>query len=87
MKKLPNIHPGQILRDDFVRPRGVLPTSLAKASGMSVRRVMDTMNGRQRITHDTDRCLSKFFGTSRGYWLRLQNAYDLEEARRNPGAA
>lgn len=85
--KLPNIHPGEILLKDFMEPMGLNQVQLAKATGMHVTRVGQIVLCRRSITGDTDLRLSRYFGTTEGYWLRLQNAYDLEEARRNLGAA
>ncbi|MBB3192167.1 HigA family addiction module antitoxin [Halomonas cerina] len=84
--KLPNIHPGEILQEEFLEPMGLSKNALAKAIGVSVTRISQITLGRRRITGDTDLRLSRYFGTSEGYWLRLQNAYDLEEARRNLAA-
>ncbi len=81
--KLPNIHPGEILQEEFLDPMGLSKNALAKAIGVPVTRISQITLGRRRITGDTDLRLSRYFGTSEGYWLRLQNAYDLEEARRN----
>ena len=84
--KLPNIHPGDILQEEFLEPMGISKNSLAKAIGVPVTRISQITLGRRRITGDTDLRLSRYFGTSEGYWLRLQNAYDLEEARRHMAA-
>lgn len=87
MDKLPNIHPGEILKHDFMEPMGLSQSALARATGVHVTRIGQVTLGHRSITGDTDIRLSRYFGTSEGYWLRLQNAYDLEEARRNLGAA
>lgn len=87
MTKLPNIHPGEVLLHDFMEPMGLSQSALARKTGMHVTRVGQIVLGRRSITGDTDLRLSRYFGTSEGYWLRLQNAYDLEDARRNLGAA
>ncbi|MDN3520741.1 HigA family addiction module antitoxin [Halomonas ramblicola] len=84
--KLPNIHPGEILQEEFLEPMGLSKNALAKAIGVPVTRISQITLGRRRITGDTDLRLSRYLGTSEGYWLRLQNAYDLEEARRNMAA-
>ncbi|MAG54591.1 HigA family addiction module antitoxin [Halomonas sp. 707B3] len=81
-KRLPNIHPGEILWEDFMEPMGLTKRALAEATGMPSTRVGDITLGRRGITADTDIRLSRYFGTTEGYWLRLQNAYDLEEAHR-----
>ncbi|MEQ5801998.1 HigA family addiction module antitoxin [Halomonas sp. H10-9-1] len=82
-EKLPNIHPGEILQEEFLEPMGISRNALAKAIGVPVTRISQITLGRRRITGDTDLRFSRYFGTSEGYWLRLQNAYDLEEARRH----
>lgn len=82
MAKLPNIHPGEILYEDFMQPMGLSKNALAKQMGVPAPRIGDITLGRRAITADTDLRLAKVFGTSEGYWLRLLNAYDLEEARR-----
>ncbi|MCG5534589.1 HigA family addiction module antitoxin [Ectothiorhodospira mobilis] len=84
--RLPNIHPGEILLEDFMRPLGLTKGALARAIGVPVTRIGEITRGRRRITADTDIRLSRYFGTTEGYWLRLQNAYDLEEARRKMAA-
>lgn len=83
MSKLPNIHPGEILYEDFMQPMAMSKNALAKQMGVPATRIGDITLGRRAITADTDLRLAKVFGTSEGYWLRLQNAYDLEEARRH----
>ncbi|WP_394426324.1 HigA family addiction module antitoxin [Vreelandella stevensii] len=83
MAKLPNIHPGEILYEDFMQPMAMSKNALAKQMGVPATRIGDITLGRRAITADTDLRLAKVFGTSEGYWLRLQNAYDLEEARRH----
>ncbi|KIN16864.1 HigA family addiction module antidote protein [Halomonas sp. ATBC28] len=83
MAKLPNIHPGEILYEDFMQPMALSKNALAKQMGVPATRIGEITLGRRAITADTDLRLAKVFGTSEGYWLRLQNAYDLEEARRH----
>ncbi|MDY8110278.1 HigA family addiction module antitoxin [Fulvimarina sp. 2208YS6-2-32] len=77
-----NVHPGEILLEDFLEPMGLTKNALATAIGVPATRIGDLTRGRRAITADTDLRLSRYFGTSEGYWLRLQNAFDLEEARR-----
>ena len=83
MAKLPNIHPGEILYEDFMQPMALSKNALAKQMGVPATRIGEITLGRRAITADTDLRLAKVFGTSEGYWLRLQNAYDLEEGRRH----
>jgi len=79
---LPNIHPGEILWEDFMQPAGLTKRALAEAIAVPATRIGDITLGRRGISADTDLRLARYLGTSEGYWLRLQNAYDLEEARR-----
>ncbi|MCE8002260.1 HigA family addiction module antitoxin [Billgrantia ethanolica] len=81
-ERLPNIHPGEILLEDFIEPMGLTKNALATALGVPATRIGEITRGARSVTADTDLRLSRFFGTSEGYWLRLQNAYDLEEAKR-----
>jgi antitoxin HigA-1 len=81
--QLPNIHPGEILLEDFIEPLGLTKNALANAIGVPATRIGEITRGARAITADTDIRLSRFLGTSEGYWLRLQNAYDLEQARRS----
>ncbi|WP_018936353.1 MULTISPECIES: HigA family addiction module antitoxin [unclassified Thioalkalivibrio] len=84
--KLPNVHPGEILWEDFMVPAGLTKRALADAIGVPATRIGDITLGRRGITAETDLRLSRYFGTTEGYWLRLQNTYDLEEARRHMAA-
>lgn len=84
--QLPNIHPGEILWEDFMEPLGLSKRALAEAIGVPATRIGDITLGRRGVTADTDLRLAKFLGTSEGFWLRLQNAYDLEEAKRRLAA-
>ncbi len=79
---LKNPHPGDILKDEFLRELNLSQNALAKAIGVPANRISDIARGRRGITADTDLRLCKFFSLSEGYWLRLQNAYDLMEAHR-----
>lgn len=84
--ELDNVHPGEILREDFLIPMEISAYRLAKETGMPQTRVSEILKERRRITADTALRLSKFFGTSEKFWLGLQNDYDLEEALRAKGA-
>ena len=83
--KLKNPHPGDILKEEFLNEIGLSQNQLAHALNVPPNRIHDIIRGRRSITADTDLRLSKFFGLSEGYWLRLQNLYDLMEARRTSG--
>ena len=79
MRKLPNIHPGEILDEEFLKPMKITAYRLAKETKLPITRIMDIIKKRRRITADTALRLSKFFGNSAKFWLGLQNDYDLEE--------
>lgn len=79
MAKLENIHPGEILKEEFLLPLGISAYKLAKETFMPQTRISEILKGRRRITADTALRLSKFFGTSAKFWLGLQDDYDLEE--------
>ena len=79
MAKLKNIHPGEVLSEEFLIPFGLSAYKLAKDIGILQTRVFIILKGSRRITADTALRLSKYFGTSAKFWLGLQNDYDLEE--------
>lgn len=79
MKKLKNIHPGEILNEEFLIPLHISAYRLSKETFMPQARISEIIKGNRRITADTALRLSKFFGTSAKFWLGLQNDYDLEE--------
>ena len=82
---LPPITPGELLLEEFLRPMGISQYRLAKAIDVPESRIHAIVKGRRAITADTDLRLARFFGLSQGYWLRAQNAHDLEVARRALG--
>jgi len=79
MEKLRNIHPGEVLNEEFLLPLGISAYRLAKETFIPQTRVSEILKGNRRITADTALRLSKFFGNSPKFWLGLQNDYDLEE--------
>ena len=79
MKKLPNIHPGEILLEEFLNPLEISQYRLAKDLKIPQTRISQIVKGNRRITADTALRLSKYFGTSAKFWLGLQDDYDLEE--------
>lgn len=81
MKKLPNIHPGEVLLEEFLNPMEVSQNALARAINVPPRRINEIVLGKRAITADTALRLAAFFGTSEGFWLGLQADYDLEETR------
>ena len=82
MERLPNIHPGEILQQDFLDPLGVTPYKLAKAIGVTPIRVSEILRAKRAITPDTALRLARYLGTSAELWIGLQRQYDLEEVRR-----
>ncbi len=77
--KLPNVHPGEVLAEEFLIPLEITAYRLSKALGIPQTRVSQILKGNRRITADTSLRLSKYFGTSPKFWLGLQDDYDLEE--------
>lgn len=83
---LPNPHPGADLRADLFEETGVTVDEAARATGLSVAAIENFLNGTARVDADFDLRLGRYFGFTPGYFLRLQNAHDLEEAKRTSGA-
>ncbi len=79
MKKLKNIHPGEILFEEFLIPLEISASKLAKDIEISRSRLSEIIKGTGRITADTALRLSRYFGNTPKFWLGLQNDYDLEE--------
>ena len=80
-RKLRNIHPGEVLSEEFLVPLGISQNALARAIGVPPRRVNEIVLGKRSITADTAVRLARALGTSEGFWMGLQADYDLEEAR------
>ena len=81
MKKLPNIHPGEVPLEEFLMPMGISQNALARAIGVAPRRINEIVLGKRAVTADTALRLAKTFGTSESFRMGLQADYDLEEAR------
>ncbi len=81
------ITPGEILLEEFLKPLGLSQYRLAKEVDVPAQRISAIVAGRRAITADTDLRLCRFFGLSRGYWLRAQAAHDTEVAERELGPA
>jgi len=79
-ERLPPIHPGEVLLEDFMKPLGLSQYRLAKDIGVTPIRISQIVNGKRAITVDTAMRLARFFGTSANVWLRMQVRYDLEVA-------
>jgi antitoxin HigA-1 len=80
MAKLKPVTPGELLLEEFLIPMGLSQYRLAKEIGVPAQRVGEIVAGKRAITADTDLRLCRFFGLSKGYWLRAQVAYDTEVA-------
>jgi addiction module HigA family antidote len=76
------ITPGEILLEEFLKPMGLSQYRLAKEINVPAQRISEIVAGRRAITADTDLRLCRFFGLSKGYWLRAQAAHDTEVAER-----
>ena len=81
MSKLKNIHPGEILKEEFLDPMEISAYRLSKATFIPQTRISEIIKGNRRITADTALRLAKFFGTSAKFWLGLQDDYDIEEEK------
>lgn len=78
MKRLNNIHPGEVLLEEFLKPLGISAYRLSKDLNIPQTRVSQIIKGKRKVTADTALRLSKYFGNSAQFWLGLQNDYDLE---------
>ncbi len=86
MNRLPNVSPGEVLLEEFLRPAGLSQSALARAMHVPPRRVNEIVLGKRTITADTALRLARALGTSERFWLGLQADYDLEEAEHRLGA-
>lgn len=80
VRKLSNIHPGEVLLQEFLEPLGISQNAAARAINVPPRRINEICLGKRAITPDTALRLSRYFGTTPYFWLGLQNDFDLEEA-------
>jgi addiction module HigA family antidote len=80
MKRIPPIHPGTILNEEFLKPLGVSQNRLGKDLGVSPRRINEIVLGKRAVTADTALRLARYFGNSPSFWLGLQMDYDLDVA-------
>jgi addiction module HigA family antidote len=85
MEKLKNIHPGEILLEEFLIPLNITPYRLSKDLKIPQTRVSEITKGNRRITADTAIRLSQYFGNSAKFWLGLQDDYDIEEEQEIKG--
>jgi len=81
MKKLPNIHPGEILLNEFLEPLEISAYRLSKDLKIPQTRISEIIKGNRRITADTALRLSKYFGNSAKFWLGIQDDFDIEEEK------
>jgi len=79
MKNLPNIHPGEVLKEEFLIPLNISAYRLSKDIGIPQTRISEILKGNRRITADTALRLSHYFGNSAKFWLGLQDDFDIEE--------
>ena len=79
MTRLKNIHPGEVLSEEFLKPLSISAYRLSKDIGIPQTRISSILKGNRRITADTALRLSKYFGNSAKFWLGLQDDFDLEE--------
>ena len=86
-KALPLVHPGQVLREEFLQPLGWSVNKLAGKLKMSAQRLNTIVREERGITADTALRLSRFFGTTPEFWMNLQSFYDLRKASNKNGAA
>ncbi len=77
-KKLPPVHPGEILLEEYLNPMGISQYRLAKDISVPARRINEVVHGNRSITADTALRLARFFGTTELFWVNLQTRYDLE---------
>jgi addiction module HigA family antidote len=78
--KLAGVHPGEIVREEFMKPLGLSQTRLGRDLGVSPRRINEIVHGKRSVTADTALRLSRYFGTSAEFWLGIQTDYDLDTA-------
>ncbi len=81
MNKMPNIHPGEILLEEFLKPMGITAYRLAKETNIDQTRVSEIIKGKRSVSVDTALRFSKYFGNSPEFWINIQIHYDLEEKK------
>ncbi len=79
MKNLPNIHPGEVLSEEFLKPMGISAYRLSKDLHIPQTRISEILKKNRRVTADTALRLSRYFGTTPKFWLGLQDDFDIEE--------
>ena len=86
MKKIKNIHPGEVLKEEFLKPLNISAYRLCMDINVPQTRISEIIKGNRSITADTALRLSKYFGNSANFWLGLQNDFDIEEEIAQKGA-
>lgn len=86
MAKLKNIHPGEVLLNDFLEPLGISQNRLANGIRVPARRINEIVLGKRSVTADTALRLSRYFGNSEKFWMGLQDDHDLEDSRKKIAA-
>ena len=86
-KLMDPVHPGEVLREDFIKPLGLTVNKLALDLHVPATRIAEIAHGRRRVTADTALRLARYFKTNPEFWLNLQNFYDLELSRRSDAGA
>ena len=81
MRRIPTIHPGEILQEDFLKPMNISAYRLAKETKIDQTRISEIIKGKRSITTDTALRLSKFFGNSPEFWINLQTHFNLESKK------
>lgn len=84
-KTMPPVHPGELLREEFLEQMGITPYRLAKELGVPVQRIHELVHERRGVTADTALRLSRYFGMSEGYWINAQKHYELEVEKERIG--
>ena len=82
MTKMPNIHPGEILSEEFLKPMGLTAYRLSKETGIPQTRIGEIIRGKRSISVATSLRFARFFGNSPEFWINLQNHFDIEEERK-----
>ena len=82
MRHLKNIHPGEVLREEFLAPMGISVYRIAKETGLSPTRLGQIIKGNRGITAETAIKIGRFLNTGPEFWMNLQSLYDIEEAKR-----
>lgn len=84
--RMPPVHPGEILLEEFLRPMGISQYRLARDTSVPPRRINEIVHGKRGISADTALRLARFFGTSERFWVNLQTRYELEVEKARLGA-